>query len=64
MAYKFETCETCTCRYSCAKSGECSHNPAAVHCRDCGSFLINEGVEGMVCRSEHCTAVRDEEGAS
>ena len=52
--YAFEHCETCTNRYKCAKEGCCEHNAAAVHCTGCGRFLINEGIEGHLCRNAAC----------
>ena len=52
--YAFEHCETCTNRYKCAKDGCCHHNAAAVHCGECGHFLVNEGVDGMFCRNAEC----------
>ena len=61
MAFRFEKCSTCTTPRVCAMPPmECLHNPMATHCNECGSFLVNEGVEGHFCRSEHCEKLREE----
>ena len=58
--YAFQHCETCSNKYKCAKDGCCHHNAAAVHCGECGMSRVNEGVDGMFCRSEHCERLREE----
>ena len=52
--YAFQACESCTNKYSCAKNGECSHNPMTAHCPDCGHIMSSDQEKGYVCRNIEC----------